>query len=205
MKRKSFLPLLLLLSLASFLTACTIPVRTVVKGPLLATDVPQEFDAQKHILLVAAMQRLDKPETVDQKRTADLEKALQKYFPYRYVVVTKNEIYGNPERYSDTTVYRFALVSKRKTLVDPWLLEGEFEEGISFAPGFSRTYIDFAFYSRADKQHYPFSGSGTSVMKIAVNNVTTRINKALALRSGENKKATAAMAAKHIQNGTKTY
>ena len=203
MFRKSVLKVAIIFALSIFIASCTIPVRTVVRGPLLASDVPPNFDPEKHVLLVATTQRLDKPEEIDKKSARKLEKALRENFPYRYEIVTKKDIYENPERYSDTAIYRYALVGKRKVLIDEWTLEGELEEGISFSPGFRRTYIDFAFYNRVDKVHYPFSGSGTSVMKIAINNVATRINKALALRATDHTKSETVVKAKQTMSGAK--
>ncbi len=142
---------------------------------------------------------MSESEEIDEKNTRKLEKALQKYFPYHYKVVLPKEIYGKTKRYSDTSIYRYALVGRSKVSVDPWTLEGELEEGMSFSPGIKRTYTDFAFYSRVDQQQYPFSGNGTSVMKIAVNNVVTRIRKAIALRINENVKSSAALTTYHTQ------
>lgn len=203
MTRFFFFPWSVLFAIAIFVTGCTIPLRTVVQGPLRASDVPADFDPQKHVLLVTAMQRLDKPEAVDEKITRKLAAALQEHFPYRYKIVTRKEVYDKHGRYSDTSVYRYAVVAKRKVVVDDWMLEGELEEGLSFSPGFSKTYIDFAFYNRVENVPYPFSGSGTSVMRIAVNNIATRIQKALATRHTEAVQTGASITAKQKQNQQK--
>ncbi len=203
MYRIQFLPMAMLFALAVFITGCTIPLRTVVQGQLRASDVPADFDPQKHVLLVMAIQRLEKPGEVDEKNTQKLEAALQEHFPYRYKIVTKKEVYDKQGKYADTSIYRYAVVAKRKVLVDDWTLEGELEEGLSFSPGFRRTYIDFAFYNRVDNSHYPFSGSGTSVMRIAVSNVATRIQKALANRAPGGSGASTTITAKQKVNNLK--
>src|SRR5688500_14002865 len=72
---------------------------------------PTDFDPKKHILLVAEMPKLRKPEERNESVTKQLDKALKANYPYKYEIVSMEDIVENPEKYADTSVYKYALIS----------------------------------------------------------------------------------------------
>jgi hypothetical protein len=172
------LPFLMFIAAVVLTASCTIPVKTVVRGPLHAADVPSDFSPEQDILLVAAMPSLEDQYLIDEKSTRKLDEALQKYYPYRYRIVSLEEIYDPHGKYSRTTVFRFALMIERKVIKQAGSFRAGPDEGLAFTPGYKSTLIDFAFYDRLKEQRFPHSGNSASVMRIAVSNLTMWINKA---------------------------
>lgn len=170
--------LVLYFALALSMVSCTIPLRTVVHGPLDTTAVPMDFNPERDLLLVAAVPGAGSPDEEDQKRTKKLDEELRKQYPYPYRIVSQKALLEKGGPYSDTLLFRFALLLERNDVQQPASLRVGPDDGFALTPGYRSTLVDFAFYDRYSRQRLPHSGNGTSVMRIAVANLTAMVQKA---------------------------
>jgi hypothetical protein len=175
-KMISRLAMVALIAISSF--SCAVPLHTVVWGPQDASGVPREYNPERDILLVAALPNPDYPNQVDEKSTRKLDKEMKKQFPYRYKIVSLISVLDTTEKISDSSAYRFALLCERRVIKEPGTFQAAPYHGIGFMPSYKSTVTDFAFYDRLNKQRFPHSGNGTSVMRIAVSNLTAWVKKA---------------------------
>ena len=173
----TFSKLVLFCIITIFSFSCTIPLKAIKTGPENPASVPQDFDPKENVLLVVAIPQLDNEALIDMKNTIKLEEQMQKQYPYSYKVVTQKELKEAPGQYGDTSRYRFALLSERRVIRQAGSFQLDVEDGLAFVPGYKATYIDLVFYDRITGQRYPPSGTSTSEMKLAVNNLTLMINK----------------------------
>lgn len=167
---------LFFVTISIFSISCTIPLKTVIHGPRNTTEVPTDFDPKQHILLVEELHSAKTDETTDGKRTDKLYKALQKYYPYRFQIVSSKEIHGNSKKYSDTSVYKYALLNEFRIKKESWSLDIENEESISLTPGFKIDHIAFSFYDRSEKRSFPKNEKGTIIMNAAIRKLTAVVN-----------------------------
>ena len=181
------------LTVAIFSISCTIPMRVITTGPQNAASVPKDFDPKRNILLVMAIARLDNASLVDMKSTINLDAEMQKQYPYQYRLVTQKELEEAADMFTDTSIYRFVLTNVRWLVVQRGSFQLDVEEGLAFVPGYKATYIDFAFYDRVTRQRFPYSGTSTSVMKLAVSNLTKSIDKAMEQKAVEKLKESSAL------------
>ncbi len=199
MFRNIYSQLTLFFVMAVFSLSCTIPIRAITTGPQNAAVVPEYFDPGQDILLVVAIPRLDNGGLIDMKSTIKLEEAMQKHYPYQYKVISPKELNESPEKYADTSLYRFALVSERRLVKQPGSFQFDVEKGLAFVPGYKATYMDFAFYDRVTEQRFPLTGTSTTVMRLAVKNLTTMIDKAMEQKRAEKLNASSVLNQKHTQ------
>jgi hypothetical protein len=85
--------------------------RTIPSKKLDASIVPADFNPQKHVLLVVEMPRKNKPSERNERATREMEGLLKKYYPYKCEVVSVDEIRANNPKYTDTTVYKYAILN----------------------------------------------------------------------------------------------
>lgn len=175
MIKRSFLNLFLFLFIAIVSFSCTIPLQAIRTGPENPASVPDNFDPTQNVLLVVAIPQLDNATLTDMKSTIKLEEELRKQYPFSYKIVSLKE---TAEAYSDTTIYRFALLSERRLVKQKGSFQFDIEEGLAYVPGYKATYIDFAFYDRTTGKRFPFSGRSSSKMKFAVRQLTAMVIKA---------------------------
>jgi len=175
MTSKNFiLPLLVLFSIATISFSCMSTKKYVAKeSEYDVTKVPQGYDPQKHILLIAEMPLLSNREKTNHAVTRKVNRKFKKYFPYRYEIASPKEIMSSSSKYSDTSVYRYALGNNIA----------------SFAHDPARSIhtieiIDFAFYDRVTKQNHPKTGNGFAQIKYTVVALSELIKKAKGTASG---------------------
>lgn len=192
MFRKIFFHLAAIFTIAIFSSSCTIPIKAINTGPQNVASVPKEFDPMRDTLLVLAIPRLENVALIDIKSTIKLDEQMQKQYPYPYKIVSQRELDETPKKYGDTITYRFALVSERRLVKQKGFFQFDVEEGLAFVPGYKATYIDFAFLDRATKQMFTFSGMSTTMMKLAVKNLTTRIKNAVEQKVVDKSKSSSA-------------
>ncbi len=127
------------------------------------TVVPSDFDPAKHILLLQEMPRKNKPAERNNTVTKKLDKAFKKYYNYRYEIVSTKEISEESGKYSDTTVYKYALLnslsSVTRTSGTPETRTTSTGTRIRNLPTVTTTMIDFHFYDRTTGKEYPETGN----------------------------------------------
>jgi hypothetical protein len=143
---------------------------------------PPDFDPKKHILLVAEMPRLKKPEERHESATRKLNKALQEHYPYKYEIVSPKDIVENPEKYADTTVYKYALINSlntyRHTTSTTITTRDNFgTRSHTLSPSANVTSVDFYFYNRVSGERFPNSGWHSSLIGMTMKKVTGIIKK----------------------------
>lgn len=148
---------------------------------------PTDFDPMKHILLVAEMPRLRKPEERHESATKKLDKALQEYYPYKYEIVPLKDIVENPAKYGDTSVYKYALINslssyERSTTTTVTRTDNAGTRSHSVSPSANVTSIDFAFYDRVSGKQYPNSGWHSSFIGMTMKKVVGIIKKEKGLK-----------------------
>src|SRR5688572_8154533 len=87
-----------------FLFSCAVN-RTIPTSQLNTSIVPSDFNPQKHILLVVEMPRKNKPDERHEKATEKMDELLKKYYPYKFEIVSTEDIRANNPKYSDTSIY----------------------------------------------------------------------------------------------------
>jgi hypothetical protein len=139
---------------------------------------PSDFDPKKHILLVAEMPKLRKPDERNETATKQLDKAMQANYPYKYEIVSMKDIAENPEKYADTAVYKYALISSLSSYehsTTTTVTRGSNSHSVS--PSANVTSIDFAFYDRVTGTRYPDSGWHSSFIGMTMKKVLGIIKK----------------------------
>jgi len=200
MFKKFYLNLILLFTGTLLFVSCTVPIKSITTGPQNVASVPADFDPKHNILLVVAIPRLENAQLVDMKSTIKLDDEMRKHYPYQYKIVTQKEVYERTKNGDDSSNYRYALLSQRRVVVQKGSFELSVEEGLAYVPGYKATYLDFAFYDRITGRRFPYSGTSTTAIKLAVNNLIIMINRATEKKDVEQLKASSVM----HQNPSKT-
>lgn len=160
--------------------------------PLVQLDdslkVPAGFDPTRHILLFAEMPRLRKPEQRNKSVTAKMEKTIQQKWPYKYEVVSTDDIVSDSSKYSDTSVYRYAVISSlsgfRHTTQNTTTTHRSNgpSSTVTVSPSATTTVIDYRFYDRVERRQYETTGRGSSYVNLAMMNFIKMVEKSLAER-----------------------
>lgn len=139
--------------------------------------IPADFNPNKHILLVAPMPQRNKPEEVHKGITRKLDKALKKYCPYKYEIVTIKDIVDET-RYTDTSVYKYAILNSLSGITHTTTMRRS--DGVTLSPTATTTYINFRFYDRANGIDYGSTNTGMPYMKMSVAGFFSVVEKTLA-------------------------
>ena len=145
--------------------------------------VPKDFDPNKHILLFAEMPRLNNPSERNNSVTEKLDKALKKYCPYKYEIVSMKDILENKGKYSDTSIYKYAILNSlnatwNTTTTTTTTTDNTGTHSSSVSPSARVTTIDFNFYDRTTAKNYPPSGKSSSFMEYTVKGFMGVVKKA---------------------------
>lgn len=151
-----------------FSTSCMTEAKYLKKRARINTQiVPTDFDPSKQILLFAEMPRLKNPEERNKTATAKLEKALQKYCPYKYEIVSVKDINERTGKYADLSIYKYAVLNslssyKHTTTTTVIRKDNVGTHTTTVSPSATTTLIDFYFLDRATGNNYSKSGNPTS-------------------------------------------
>ena len=166
---------------AIFLSITTIAISTSTAQNRSGVQfTPSDFDPKKHILLVAEMPRLRKPDERNESATKQLDKALQANYPYKYEIVSMKDIAENPGKYADTAVYKYALLNSLSSYKHTTTTMRKDIDGIykpTTSPSANITSIDFLFYDRVTGTRYPDSGWHSSFIGMTMKKVIGIIKK----------------------------
>jgi hypothetical protein len=131
--------------------------RTVPTKQLDASIVPADFNPEKHVLLVVEMPKKNKPTERNEKATMEMESLLKKFYPYKFEIVSMEDIRSKRSRYADTAVYKYAMLNNltgvtHTTTYTPVNSDGSL--GHSSSPSATTTYISYRFLDRANNREY---------------------------------------------------
>lgn len=158
-----YVPVLSFLLIVSFSFQACMTAPKYAQKRMDTTLVPSDFDPEKHILLLEEMPRKNKPDERNNSVTKKLDDAFKKYYSYRYEIVSLKEINEKSGKYSDTTVYKFALLNSLSTATRtssiPETRKTSTGTYTRHLPTTTTTVIDFHFYDRISGKDYPETGN----------------------------------------------
>ena len=179
----TFLNSFLLLLLVVLFTACHTESKFVNSLEMDTSKIPADFNPDKHILLVAEMPRLNKPSERNAVVTRKLNEALKESYPYKYEIVSVQEIGAQSLKYSDTSIYKYALLNTLNSVVHGHTSKvitksSHGTTSTSVSPSARTTFIDFSFYDRTLKKQFPPTGSSSTRISYSVAALAGLIQKA---------------------------
>ena len=155
MRKSIFSASLLVFITSIFLTSCAVN-RTIPTKELDASIVPPDFDPQKHVLLVLEMPKRNKPDERNVKLTGQMDDLLKKYYPYKYEIVSIEQVRSDHPKYTDTTIYKYAIMNSLDGVQHTSYSTVRTAGGGSrtMSPTATTTYISYYFYDRFSKTDY---------------------------------------------------
>jgi hypothetical protein len=149
---------------ATIFSSCWTTAKFLERAKYDMSKVPNDFDPRKHVLLVSEIARLNYPDQRSDEKTEQIDKLLQQYYPYKYEIVSLNDIYTNYTKYGDTSKYKYALLYYTSSITSTTTTKTTIKDNTgthssSVSPSAKTTYIDFGFYDRVTKATYPATGN----------------------------------------------
>lgn len=145
----------IILSICIIFSSCAINMKVPIKR-LDASIVPTDFNPNKHVLLITQIQKRYKPSQKDEKRTKNMESNLVKYYPYKYEIVSLQDVQAENSRYSDTSIYKYALVTSVTGVQHSSSTTVATSNGgmHTLSPSATTTYIYYRFLDRFNSKYY---------------------------------------------------
>lgn len=142
---------LMLFSFCSCAINRTIPLRKID-----ASIVPADFNPKKQILLVVEMESVSGKARTNGKHTQIMDEKLKLYYPYKYVIVSLNEISLDNPKYADTTVYKYAVLNSLNSVRHTTYTTVNTSNGgqHTLSPSANTTYITYHFLDRVSGKEY---------------------------------------------------
>jgi hypothetical protein len=125
------------------------------------------------------MQKRYKPAQKDEKRTKMMESNLIKYYPYKYEIVTLQDLEAGEAKYSDTSIYKYALVTSLRNVQHSSSTIVSTSNGgtNTLSPSVTVTYIYYRFLDRVNNKYYEASYA-SPYMKTSVEALANTVKKA---------------------------
>jgi hypothetical protein len=143
--------------------------------------IPKDFDPEKYTLLVVHLPNRNNPEKTSEYATKNLRQALEKNYPYKFVIVTPAEMRDENSPYKDTSIYRFMLLNSINTTPRS---DGGYTKNLRtgiITPNsphrVQTTTVDFSFYDLGTDTQYPFMGANNSNLNATIKPMTEAVNK----------------------------
>jgi len=142
------------------------------------TIIPAGFNPEKHVLLFLEMPKKNSTKK-SEGITKKLDKAVKKNWPYKYEIVSQDEISGANSKYTDTSIYRYAILNSLSSYRgmreshDP----RPSQRGVYTQSTASVTSIDFCFYDRVTQEKYEYSGKHSSFIGMTISAFMKMIKK----------------------------
>jgi hypothetical protein len=111
----------------------------------------------------------------DDRDKRDLDHILKKYYPYHYEIVQLKAIYNNSEMYTDTSIYRYAILIE-STFIGVWRSNAFPNSSLIVFPEQKTEYFDFTFYDRLNFHRFP-SLCNNAVLEAGIKHVIAQVNK----------------------------
>ena len=169
MFNKPSLNFLLVLAILVLFSSCWTTSKFVERGRYNTSKIPQGYDPSKHVLLFVEMPRLNAPDQTNKKITEKMNEELKKYFPYKYEIVSMDDVRNMNSKYSDTSVYRYAVfnnLNSTTTTTTTTFNTGGTRSRVS--PSARTTYLSFSFYDRSNKLDYGDAGNAFPKLEYVV-------------------------------------
>jgi hypothetical protein len=162
------------------LPSCITESKFVRKSKMDTSRVPADFNPQKHILLIAEMPRLHRPDQTNHMVTRKLNNALKEKYPYKFEIVPVDEINSKSSKYADTSIYKYALLNSLHSVTHSTTTTTRFSDGrqTSVSPSAKVTSIDFRFFDRIEKKTYPLTGNSSTSINYTVAAFAALVNNA---------------------------
>lgn len=130
--------------------------RTTPTSQLDASIVPADFNPGKYVLLVVQMPKRNKPDERNEKLTNQMEELLKKYYPYKFEIVSPDDISSNNSKYADTSIYKYAMVNSLSGVQHTTYITTTYENGNqhTLSPSATTTYISYHFLDRTNNKEY---------------------------------------------------
>lgn len=153
--------------------------RTIPLKQLDASIVPADFNPQQHVLLVVQIPQIHKPSQKDEKRTQKMEDLFKEYYPYKFEVVSPEEVHSNNSKYADTSVYKYALMNSLHRVRHTSNFTTYYSNGSQHtsSPSAITTYLSYSFFDRFNNKQYDKSYE-SPWMKSAVEAFANTVKKA---------------------------
>ncbi len=142
--------------------------------------IPKDFDPKKYTLLVMHLPNRNNLEKTSGYATKSLQKAFEKNYPYKFEIVTPDQLRTDSVKYSDTSIYKFILLNSFTTTERE---DGGYKKNLKTglitpnpAKRVKTTTIDFAFYDFLSYKQYPFLGARNSFVGPTIEALTNAIN-----------------------------
>ena len=139
------------------LASCWTTSKFLERANYDTSRVPKDFDPRKHVLLVCEISRLNFSNQRSDSKTKQIDGLLRKYYPYKYEIVSLDDIQNNRTKYGDTTKYKYALLyylsstTHTTTTTVTHTIPNAGTTSYSVSPSARTIYLDFGFYDRANK------------------------------------------------------
>lgn len=173
MHNKQSFTFLLVLLIFTIFSSCWTTSKFVERAYYDTNKVPKGYNPSKHILLFVELPRLNAPDQTNKKVTAKLDEELTKYFPYKYEIASIDDIMNMNTKYSDTSIYRFAVLNNLNTVTRTTTTTftkktATGTEKSSVSPSARTTYLSFSFYDRSNKDEYGNTGNAFPKLEYVV-------------------------------------
>ena len=121
-----------------------------------AQIVPADFNPKKHILLVVELPRKNNKDARHIKGTQKMEDYLKTNYPYKYEIVSNKELNDKNSKYSDTSIYKYAILNNLNGVQHTTHTTVTYSPGNShtLSPSATTTYISYHFFDRVTKTEY---------------------------------------------------
>jgi len=155
------LKFIILLSASIILGSCNTSKKTFTNGEKW---IPNDFEPAKTILLIEKF-------TISQRVEQNMEEYVKGKYPFKYEFVSLETIKNKTGKYSDTKLYRHALVISSHT---SHLSQAE---GAATSGGLTTTGFDYNFYDQDKQKPYPSTGISNSYIMMTFKPVINTIVK----------------------------
>jgi len=152
-------------------SSCWTTSKFVERGKYNTANIPAGYNPSKHILLFIEMPRLNAPDQTNKSVTKKLDEALKDHFPYKYEIAAKDDVVNINSKYSDTSIYRFAVINNLNSITHTTTTTfttrtaaGKKISESTVSPSARTTYLSFYFYDRITKEE--FNNAGNSFPKL---------------------------------------
>ncbi len=109
--------------------------------------IPDDFNPSKTILLVQKF-------TISENAESKMEEYMSEKYPYKYEFVSLQTIRSKEGKYSNTSLYKYALIITSHTTTSRDMQTGK--------PGPTVTGFDYNFYNRENDKNYPATNKSSS-------------------------------------------
>lgn len=156
----------IIISAGSLFPACVSNAKVISSADYDLSKVPADFNPKKHILLVAEMPKRTNVWKRHEGATKKLDEALKAFYPYKYEIVSLRDILENQDKYSDTSVYKYAMRNNLSSTTHTTTTH--YSNNVSkwdVSTSARTTWVDFYFFDRTTGAAYPESGNANPSIK----------------------------------------